>query len=189
MTNTDNFNHDSFSHGQIKSKLWLCEQIEPCLPEQPNVTILGSWYNVLGFMLLTRMPKRYKHIRGIDIDKSAIEVSNKICDAWVLDENIVTNVQQDVSNVDYASTNVVINCSPEHIEGKQWFKNIPYGTLVCIQSSNVTDPNEPWNIKNPSPDIESFRNQYELETTHFCETLPIRYGNWGYDRFMLIGIK
>ncbi len=44
----------SFSHGQTQSKLWLCETMEPHLPQNAVVAILGCWYNMLGFMLITR---------------------------------------------------------------------------------------------------------------------------------------
>ena len=52
----------SFSHGQTQSKLWLCETIEPYLPKDAVVAILGCWYNTLGFMLLTRNQSMYQHI-------------------------------------------------------------------------------------------------------------------------------
>jgi len=189
MTNIDNFQYDSFSHGQIKSKLWLCEQLEPYIPDHAAVTILGSWYNVLGFMLLVRNTTKYVSLKGIDIDPNAIDVSNKICDAWIINDNTVKNIVQDVNSVEYTGTTVVINCSPEHIEGDDWFTNIPEGTIVCIQSSNVTDPDPPWDIKTPSDTLETFINRYQLKTTHFCGILPIKYSHWGYDRFMIIGIK
>jgi hypothetical protein len=71
----------------------------------------------------------------------------------------------------------------------EWFDAIKPGTLVCIQSSDVTDPEYPWLIKTASADIESFKQKYNLSKALFCDTLRIQYGDWGYDRFMLIGVK
>ena len=66
-------NFDAFSHGQIQSKIWLCEELEPHTPIHANIRILGSWYNILAFMLLTRRPEYYYNsIEGIDIDPDAM---------------------------------------------------------------------------------------------------------------------
>ena len=102
-------------------------------------------------------------------------------------EGSVENITSDANNIT-VPYDVVINCSSEHMT-TEWFDNIKPGTLVCIQSSNMTDTGEPWFIKTASPDIESFKQKYNLSTTLFCDTLRIQYDSWGYDRYMLIGIK
>ena len=71
----------------------------------------------------------------------------------------------------------------------KWFDKVKQGTLVCIQSSDVTDEYYPWLVTNPNPDIETFKNKYPLSHTMFLDNRNIQYGNWGYNRFMLIGIK
>ena len=73
---------DSFSHGQIVSKLWLCEQLEQYIDKNRDITILGSWHNVLGFMLSVRKPGYYKNILGVDSDINVIEIADKITNAW-----------------------------------------------------------------------------------------------------------
>lgn len=189
MTNTDNFNFDAFSHGQIKSKIWLCERLEPFLPINSQIAVLGSWYNILGFMLMVRGNHNIKNLTGFDIDPSAIKVANKICDYGIIENNNVKNVLLDVNTSTMDKYNVIINCSSEHMESSNWFNLIPKNTLVCIQSSSMTDPNEPWLIKNPSKSISDFLSKYSLSRILFLDSLPIRYNDWGYDRFMLIGIK
>lgn len=183
-------NYDSFSHGQIKSKIWLCQELEKHLPNDPKVTILGCWYNVLAFMMLTRNPDMYCQIIGLDIDTEAIQIANQINNAFITDSDLLKNIVCDANEFIFADTNIVINCSSEHMHSTKWFNNIPSGTLVCIQSSNVTDAEYPWLVTNPSPTLESFEYKYKLSKTYFLDTLPIRYKNGhGYDRFMLIGIK
>ena len=78
---------NAFSHGQIQSKLWLCETLEPLLPERPHVLVLGTWYSALSFMMLTRNQERYKMITGVDKDPESIEVSNKLLNSWMLGED------------------------------------------------------------------------------------------------------
>jgi hypothetical protein len=179
---------DSFSHGQIGSKLWLCEQLEPHIKNNATVAILGSWINVLGFMLLTRQPYKYSHIKGIDLDIEAVNTANQICNYWYIN-GIQHSIQDNANTVSLQGFDVVINCSSEHMEGSAWFDNISSGTLVCIQSSNVTDTTDPWLVKNPSHNIDEFLSKYPLREIIFSETLPITYENWGYDRYMVIGIK
>ena len=188
MTDTTNIDFDSFSHGQVKSKVWLCEQLEPLLPPRSRVLILGSWVNLLGFMLLSRGAHRYSFVQGIDLDPKNIKVANKICDCWNI-EGLHESVVGDANTIDMQGSDLVINCSSEHMQSSQWFKNIPAGTLVCIQSSNITDPAAPWLIATPSPTLESFEHRYPLSKTLFLDTLPIVYQSWGYQRHMIIGIK
>ena len=173
---------DSFSHGQIRSKLWLANRIDPYMGK--NVVILGSWHNIMAFILKVRGST--SHFTGIDVNPEVKNVADKICDTWRIDGS-VENITGDATNIP-VEYDTVINCSSEHMT-TEWFDNLKPGTLVCIQSSNVIDPNHPWYVITPSPDIESFKQKYNLSTTLFCDTLRIQYNDWGYDRYMLIGYK
>ena len=180
---------DSFSHGQIVSKLWLCEQLEQYIDKNRDITILGSWHNVLGFMLSIRKPGYYKNILGVDSDINVIEIADKITNAWSFGKNQIRNICENANDLEYSNNDVIINCSAEHFESNQWFDNIPTGTLVCIQSSDVTDPESPWFIRQPSSTIDKFVERYPLSKTHYLDTLSIDYTTWGYKRFMIIGEK
>jgi len=182
-------NFDSFSHGQIKSKLWLCESLENHIPNNATIALLGGWYNLLGFIMLARNSHKISSILNIDIESSAIDIANKINNGWMIGVGAkINNIVADACSYNYQGFDVVINCSTEHMS-TEWFNNVSYGTLVCIQSSNIVDPNDPWHIVTPSPDIESFKQKYNLSTTLFIDTMRIQYGDWGYDRYMLIGYK
>jgi hypothetical protein len=182
-------NFDAFSHGQIQSKLWLCNELEPYVPKSAKVAILGSWYNVLSFMLLTRNPNLYQHILGIDIDASTKPIADRITDAWCIDST-VTNIIADASTYDLASFDIVVNCSPEHMSTNEWFENLDYGKLVCIQSSDVTiDNDDIWKCVNPNESLDALTKKYPLSKYLFSGTKEIRYSDGGYNRFMLIGIK
>jgi hypothetical protein len=176
-------NYDAFSHGQMKSKLWLVEKLEPYLYNE-NIVVLGSWYNITALVLKCR--NHNGKIYGIDIDPEVKSIADKICNQWVI-EGSVENITGDANHIT-VPYDTIINCSSEHMT-TEWFDGIKPGTLVCIQSSDVTDPEYPWLIKTASPDLESFKQKYNLSKTLFCDTLRIQYGDWGYDRFMLIGVK
>jgi hypothetical protein len=181
--------YTSFSHGQVLSKIWLCEQLEPHVPKNTRAAIIGSWYNVLAFMMLTRKSELYQYISGIDIDPLAIDTADRICDAWRIGcDKKVSNIMQDSSTFDYTEFNLAVNCSVEHMSS-DWFNNIPQKTIICIQSSNVTDIAYPSYISNPNPDQETLAKKYPLSQTLFSGEKEFDYGSWGYKRFMLIGIK
>lgn len=185
-------NFDSFSHGQIESKLWLCKELEPLLLPKANVYILGGWHNVLGFMLLTRRPGAYAHITSIDLDPEAKLYADKINNCWCYDPAtaVVTNTTGDASAYKFQDpTAVYINCSPEHFNNTVWFEHIPEGALVCIQSVSITEAGAPWHICSPNATESEFANKYPLSNYLFKGTKRIQYNEWGYDRFMIIGRK
>lgn len=179
-------NFDSFSHGQIVSKLWLCEELEPHIKTNSSVCILGGWHNVLGMLMLSRNEKKYKSITNVDIDADAINVADKITDKWRIDQT-VSNVNADANSYQ-VTQDVVINCSVEHFSSQDWFDNIPKGTLVCIQTCDVTDSGYPWLIAMPNPDMETFLERFPLSEVLFTGEKDIVYPNFGYKRFMMIGI-
>lgn len=186
-TITNSFNLDCFSDGQVKSKIWLCNILEKHLPFKSNIAILGGWYNLLGFMLLTRNPENYKMIDNYDIDINATNIANSVTDAW--NKKIVNNYNKDCYDVNYDKYDCIINCSPEHMIDNTWLEKIPAGKLVCIQSSNVTDPNHPWYIKTPSRDLKDFSENFVLSKVIYLDEMNIDYDSWGYKRFMLTGLK
>jgi len=180
----------AFSHGQTQSKQWLCESLEPYLPNQSTIAILGSWYNLLGFMILTRAHTKCQSILGIDIDPEVIDVANKVCQGWMIGGDAKLNNQvADANQFNLEGFNVVINCSPEHMEKSEWFNNIVSGTLVCLQTSNVDIADDIWKISNPTRSLEEFKNKYPLSTMIMSGTKDITYADWGYQRYMLIGVK
>lgn len=180
----------SFSHGQIQSKVWLCQTLEPYIPPDARIAILGSWYNLLGFMLLLRNPLKYNFILGIDIDPSAIEMANKICEGFMIQPNVkINNICADANTYNLQGYDVVINCSVEHMVSNKWFYNLTAGTIVCIQSSNVLESNHSFDIKSPNQNIDSITTKFPCRKFYHKKTKHFQYNEWGYDRLMTIGIK
>lgn len=192
MQNEVRLNGDSFSHGQIVSKVWLAENLEPFLPNNTRLANLGSWYNALGYILCVRNSKNYKEILGLDLDETTKPVADKLTEAWRIGKDaIITNIIADANKHDLSPYNVVVNCSPEHMASNEWFENLEYGTMVCIQSSDVqTSDDDVWKCVNPNESLEDLVLKYPLSKYLYSGEKEIRYSeDNGYKRFMLIGIK
>jgi hypothetical protein len=139
-------------------------------------------------MLSVRNPDKYRLIQGVDIDINAITIADKITNCWTID-NSIQNISMDANQLYYIPDSIVINCSPEHFTDTTWFDNIPNGTVVCIQSSNMTDISHPWYIRQPTPSMHHFLEKYPLNVVYYNDTLDIKYDDWGYSRYMIIGVK
>jgi hypothetical protein len=184
-------NFDSFSHGQITAKLWLCEQLEQHLPDKSDIVILGGWHNVLGFMLQCRNPNAYNSITSVDVDATVKPVADKIMNAWCYDPLTATvhNITSDATDLDYDNSKVYINTSTEHFKTRSWFDLIPDGALIALQSVSITDSAAPWFITQPTATFEDFINLYPLTVNLYAGQKRTQYNEWGYDRFMIIGYK
>ena len=179
----------SFSHGQTQSKLWLCETIEPFLPNNAVVAILGCWYNMLGFMLLTRKRDMYQHILGIDINSEATRGADILCQGFMIGGNAqLRNVTADASTYHIQGHNVVINCSTEHMSS-EWFDNIDPNALVCIQTTDVDNQENPWFITNPTKTLDEFTSKYPLKDVLYSGSKFFEYPDVSYYRHMVIGRK
>lgn len=194
--------YESFRHGLILSKIWLCEELEKVSLTlnyvKPSVHILAAWDNLLSFMMIIRKPYSYKDFFGYDINPKFTEASNKICNTWLYDETYtfddprIKNITADVNlynGYTLSSDNIFINCSVDQIEGTSWYDNIPDGSLVCLQTTDIVDTEHPWYIRTITTDIDQFKIKFPMASMYYEGAKNISYGNWGYNRLMLIGIK
>lgn len=182
-----NFDYNAFSHGQIQSKVWLCENLEPYLPPYAQVAIIGSWYNTLGFIMLARNEKKYQMIMGIDKDQESVNTANHIVNAWMIGTDFkARNSCSDIESTDLRLYNVIVNTSCEHMSN-EWYQKITPYQLVCIQSSDMVTDDPGWNITNPNPTMEEFKKKYPMSEILFEGEKLFNYGHLVYNRFMLIG--
>jgi hypothetical protein len=196
MTNLNNFDtHESFYHGLIKSKLWLCEELETAMYREclnkPTLHILGCWDNLLAFMLLTRKLTFYNTVYGYDINPEAIANANKVCDMWKYESPKVYNYVQDVNDYDYSlhANGIFINCSIDQMDSNNWYNSVPEGSLVCIQTTNMKDPDFPWFIKQTTDSLDELVNKFNLSNLLYSGVKNIPYATNGYKRYMIIGRK
>jgi len=196
MTNLNKFDtHESFYHGLVKSKLWLCEELETAMYREcinkPTLHILGCWDNLLAFMLLTRKPEYYNSVYGYDIDTEAIANANKVCDMWKLESPKVTNIVQDVNDTDYSkhTNSIFINCSIDQMDSNKWYDSVPAGNLVCVQTTDMTDSGFPWYIKQTTSSLDDLINKFNLSNLLYSGQKHIKYKENGYNRYTIIGTK
>jgi hypothetical protein len=181
---------NAFSHGQVQSKLWLCDNLENYITEPVTIAILGCWYNVLGLMLCLRNSEKIKSIRGIDNDQNAINLANSFCQSFMIQPNVkIDHTLADANELDYNGYDIVINTSVEHMVSTEWFNKVSKNSLVCIQSSNVVTEDPLWDIKNPNPNIDTLTYKFPMSNLYVRKTYHFQYESFGYDRFMLIGRK
>jgi hypothetical protein len=194
-----NYDLSSFIHGQITSKIWLCEELEKhCKPED-SIYLLGGWHNVLGFMLSVRKPNYYKKIHNIDIDETAIIQADQICNTWVNELNTnshIINTCEDCNEYNFhldPNKDIVVSASTEHFENNNWFSKMPDNTMICIQTANVVPKNsnedDVWKIKQPNPNLATFLNRFPMKEYLYVGTRKIQYPTLEYDRYMIIGRK
>lgn len=188
--------YESFRHGLVVSKIWLCEELERSLMElsysNPTLHILGCWDNLISFMLLVRKPLFYSEVFGYDNNLTHVDASNALCNAWNFETPRVVNILADVNEFNrykQSTEAVFINSSVDQIETLKWYDNIPYGSLICFQTTDIDIPEHPWYIKTVTKTLEDLESKFPVTKKLYSGIKNINYGNWGYNRLMLIGLK
>lgn len=193
---------DALSWGQLKSKRWLVNTLEDIEVPLGTVFLCAGWYATLAAMLFQSRCSIDK-IRSFDIDDSCLEIADTINRNEVKKDWKFKAITQDIMDIDYNShtwqtwskannrmsrditdcPNTIINTSCEHIkEFNQWYKKIPNGTLVVLQTNNFFDVKDHVNcVKNPL----EFAEQSPMQDCLYSGALELPK----YNRFMRIGIK
>lgn len=181
------FDPTAFMSGQVGSKLWLCEQLEPILLKfktPPPIWILGGWYGMTNFLLQSRDANVGK-VTSFDIDPAATKGAMIMNESFVYLESFAA-VTADVNVLDYSDgPPVVVNTSAEHMPDRTWFDLIPAGTMVVIQTNNMPHDDHVFAHQN----IADLRRDFPLAQYLFSGDLPFKYEDWGFSRFMVIGVK
>ena len=168
---------ESFWKGQIRSKLWLIENLKPFVQGPVTVDIHGGWNGVLA-SLLFQSRLDISHIRNVDIDPVCKEIAytiNKIEEM----QGRFSVCTQDMCSVS-STANIVINTICEHITQQQyrsWLSKISSNSLLVLQSNNYKI-SEHIRIANS---LDNFIEQSEVNVRWAGELeLPL------YNRFMII---
>ena len=184
---------DAFSSGQIASKLWLCREVENLLcgkKQAHTVWILGGWYGLLSFLLLSRERLNIKAICSYDKDPLCKKTADMINENWVWRQKIFKAKTMDCNDLIYTNTlladsdshHLIINTSVEHFHDRKWWDNIPSGKTVALQSCDMK-------IKdhiNCVSSEEEFQQQFPSSKVHYSGKLPFDYPTFSFTRYMLI---
>lgn len=171
---------ESFWKGQIRSKVWLVEQLEKCaLPTKNKIVIHGGWNGVLS-SLLFNSNINIEHITSVDIDPTCEEIARTINKRQEI-EGRFSAVTADMCDYKY-DANIVINTSCEHLtqeQYKKWLKQLPMLATIVIQSNNYFDHEEHVRC---ATDIYDFIKMSDV-TPFYVDTFETPK----YERYMIIG--
>jgi hypothetical protein len=176
-------NKDSFSNGQIDSKLWLCEELERLKWSSDLTYIYAGWYGITSFLLLSRGKFQVNKIRSLDLDPSCQPVADMINENWVFKEWKFKAFTQDCNNFEGQYGDLVINTSTEHFDSMEWFSRLPKGTRVILQGNNM--PHDDHFVH--SATLDDFVNIYPLSSIAYQGQKEFVYPEWSFTRYMLIG--
>lgn len=186
-------NMDSFSDGQMRSKLWLCDELENALDLSRSYTIwiYGSWYGTLALLFFVREKIKIEKIHLFDIDPEALRVSGKVLNTWDIQGRVefhqmdCTELKPGDRMFDEKAPDIIINTSCEHFENRQWLEQIPSGTLLAMQSTDMEHPTHIQRMQS----LQDFENKMPMGSVAFAGTLDFSYPNFKFKRFMIIGAR
>lgn len=183
---------DSFSSGQIDSKIWVCEELEKLnISVSQTIWVYGGWYGILSFLLLSRNNLKIDKIRSFDIDASCENIADTINGTWVWKDWKFKAFTEDCDVINIKDgkfgnePDIIINTSSEHFKTIDWFDNIPVGKLIVIQSNNMIHDDHYSCVSS----LDEMKNIYQFNSLLFSGELYFRYPTWEFSRFMLIGKK
>jgi hypothetical protein len=191
---------EALSAGQVESKRWLIDELEKLDRPLGTVFVLGGWWGLLPAMLFeSRL--RLDKIRSFDIDAACAPVADTINRRYVMDDWKFKASTQDMLEMRYdlhsyptrrangsevlleESPDTIINTSCEHISSfSKWWKKIPPGKLVVLQSNDFRLPAEHINC---SDSLDKFSASAPMKEILFRGELDLP----DYKRFMLVGLK
>lgn len=194
---------DAFSRGQVKSKIWLTEELSKIDTNYDNVLVLAGWFGQLKSLYVKNLT--YKKMRILDMDRTACEISDSVFNLYDLENYKVKSVNADINNlnlykngfefdVENFSTgkiitekflpNLIINTSAEHMDDSWYnqirFKELASNPIVAIQSNNLFDIPEHINCVHG---VDHMKKKFPMKEILFEGELQLK----GYKRVMLIG--
>jgi hypothetical protein len=175
---------ESFWKGQIKSKIWLIDNLKSYITsDNNNIVIHGGWNGVLASLLFQSSIQINKVI-SIDINAQCEEIATTM--------NMIEHISGKFKSVTCSMDeyqyeffpNIIINTSCEHINQDTynlWLSKIPNGSVIVLQSNDYFQLAEHIRC---SENIDHFIKQSNIKVL-FSNTLKLPK----YNRFMLIGTK
>jgi hypothetical protein len=183
---------DAFSTAQMQSKIWLVDRLERTLEEHRpiedgyRIWILAGWYALANLLIRLRNKISVLEVRSFDQDPTCEAIADSINNLWVYRAWEFKAQTLDINLLEYKpKPDVVINSSVEHMRSNEWFKNIPKGTIVCLQASDMPDEDHVNSISSSRNLIE----QYPLEEVFYEGTKRFEFEDKAFNRVMIIGVK
>jgi hypothetical protein len=187
-------NFDAFSSAQLQSKLWMVEKLEFALNENIptdssngfRIWILAGWYGLTNLLIRTRNKIPVLEVRSFDIDPECESIADSINNLWVWQAWQFKAHTGDINQLTYEpKPDVVINTAVEHMTSNEWWENIPKGTVVCLQSSDMPHSDH----VNTFSNCRALQEKYAMEEWYYEGTKRFQYDDFAFNRSMVIGVK
>jgi hypothetical protein len=201
--NSSEVMQDAMSRSQIRSKIWLVEELAKIQSHFNHVAIMAGWFGQLCAIYDKKLT--YKKIRIVELDKQACELSDYSFNLSNLENYKIKSVHADISKLtlykngyEWAVENfkentkynekflpdLIINTSAEHMT-EEWFQQLRFKELesnpiVAIQSNNMFDGEGHVNCVHS---IDHMKKKFPMKEILFEGELQLK----GYKRVMLIG--
>lgn len=194
---------DAFSRSQIKSKIWLIEELSKIQKHYDSVLIMAGWFGQLKPMIDEYLT--CSKTRILELDATACEASDYIFNLSNLEGYKVKSINVNINNLilhkngyewpvenfregtsynEKFLPNLIINTSAEHMK-EDWFFQIKFkqmesDPIVAIQSNNLFDIPEHINCVHS---VEHMKKKFPMREVLYEGELQLK----GYKRVMLIG--
>lgn len=195
--------NDVFSRSQIRSKIWLLDELTKISNYFSNVLVMAGWFGQIKSIYDKKLS--YSKMRIVELDKSACETSDYIFNLSNLENYKVKSIHADINNltlhkngyewsvenfkekssyIEKFLPDLIINTSAEHMT-EEWFhqirfKNMESNPLVAIQSNNLFNLEEHVNCVHS---VDHMKKKFPMKEILFEGELQLK----GYKRVMLIG--
>jgi hypothetical protein len=185
---------DSFSVAQMQSKLWLVQTLERTVNEHVTadsmqghrIWILAGWHGLTNLLIRTRNQLPVSEVRSFDIDPNCEAIADIINNLWVWKAWEFKAQTADINQLEYAPRpDIVINSSVEHMTSNLWWDNIPKGTVVCLQASDMEDKDHVNKVAN----ARELYEKYPVEELLYEGIKRFEFEDKGFYRSMIIGVK
>jgi hypothetical protein len=195
--------HDAMSRSQIRSKIWLIEELKKIKTNYDNVAVMAGWFGQLKPIYDKKLT--YLKMRIVELDKNACKSSDYIFNLSNLENYKVKAINADINNltlhkngyewnvenfkegseyIEKFLPDLIINTSAEHMT-EEWyhqirFKQLESNPIVAIQSNNMFDGEGHINCVHS---IDHMKKKFPMKEILFEGELQLK----GYKRVMLIG--
>jgi len=174
---------DALSRNQIKSKLWLLENMQKrdWLKEDTKILLVGGWIGILP-LLISAGGHKINTIINVDSDPT-VHVPAKILNESPYFEFIT--IKEDIRSLDIPDHDyknyIVVDTIVEHFaDHGDWLKSLPRETKVVLQGNDMFDVADHVNCHH---DLDEFVVSCDVSILHYQGFKELN----DCTRFMLLG--
>jgi len=173
----------SFTHDLTTSKVWLIQELAKIKPSITTLYILGSWYGNLALYMTLDPEVKVRKFINVETDRGMLKQSQRMLDH--VGAHNVEYMFKDANDLDYRQLGMdgaVVNTSLTDMDGQDWFRKIPDGTLVVMQARDH-DPGYQFHS------ADDILEKFPLDQVLYQGSLKLKDPETHYTRFMVIGRK